>query len=112
MGLPLLFRVPDAPEDWRAWSFNHAAIHNDWIAAVQREKNLLITQFLLDPVDLNNLGFWIYNHQNAHNQVNEALGTQGLDLLSYDLGNPDDLVEFIQLNGNEHQRIATALGVG
>ena len=112
MGLPLLFRVPDAPEDWRAWSFNHAANHNDWIPAVQRLKNLQITQFLLDPVDVSNLGMWLYSHQEAHNQANSALGSQGFDLLSYDLNNPDDLQEFIELNATEHQRISGTLGIG
>jgi hypothetical protein len=71
-----------------------------------------LAQYILDPMDLNNLGFWAYQHQSSHNQLNAVLGTEGYDLLSYDFQDPDELKEFLRLNGDEHQRLSAALGVG
>ncbi len=112
MGLPLIYAQPSTAEDWSAWSFNHAANHNDWISAVQLQKNQNLTQYLLDPVDPNDLGVWLYQHQVAHNQINAVLGTSGFDLLSLDWQDKDAFAEWCLLNGSEHQRISAALGIG
>lgn len=71
-----------------------------------------LQQFQLDPMDPNNVGLWLYNHQFMHNQMNQVLGTSGFDFLDLDWSDPDQLQEWLRLNGAEHQRISAALGVG
>lgn len=194
MSLPSLYAQPSAPEDWRRWSFNHAANHYDIVAAADQQYNTSTTlatnavssagskviqfesvpssvaentvqlgvvdltndviptgtivtgysstevqisnavtgggvqdgdsiqfapvtpvnldQFQLDPMDLNNLGLWIFRHQLMHSEINAILGTQGYDLTSLDWTDPDQLAEWLRLNGDEHVRISAALGVG
>lgn len=112
MSLPLLYAPPDSDQAWKSWSFNHAAIHYTLIGAVGTQKNNhTLAQYLLDPMDLNDLGMWLYQHQSMHNQMNAALGTQGYDLLSYDITDPEQLQTWLNLNGDEHVRFSQILGV-
>jgi hypothetical protein len=112
MGLPLLFRLPDDSDSWNAWAFNHAAIHYTIIRTIAAQKTQTLTQYPLDPIDPNDLGFWLYQHQVMHNQANAALGTSGYDLLSLDWSQPADFQEWLQLNGDEHRKWGGILGVG
>lgn len=112
MGLPLLFAQPTDQDSWTSWAWNHAANHGDWNFAIQQQKSQNLPEYLLSPLDPNNLGMWLYLHQSAHNAVNAALGTQGYDLLSLDWKDEDQFAEWLNQNGEEHQRISAALGVG
>ncbi len=71
-----------------------------------------LAQYQLSPLDPNNLGMWMYNHQIMHSQVNQVLGTQGFNLLGFDWSDPDQLQEWLNQNGDEHVRICAALGIG
>ena len=112
MGLPYIYSQPQSPDDWRKWSFNHAANHYDMVSAVQDQKNEQVAQYILDPMNPDNLGIWFYQHQIMHAQVNSVLGTQGFDLLALDWSDPDQFQEWLMLNGSEHQRLSAALGIG
>lgn len=112
MSLPLLYAQPNNDAAWSAWSFNHGAIHNTLIGVIGVQKqNYSITQYCLDPINRDSLGYWLYQHQTAHNQINLALGTQGYDLLSFDWEDPDEFQQWLQLNGDEHLKFSTILGV-
>ena len=112
MGLPLIYAQPSTADDWSAWAFNHAANHYDWISMAALQKNQLLTQFCLDPMDPNDLGMWLYSHQIMHNQINAVLGFSGFDLLSLDWQDKDEFAEWCLLNGDEHSKISAALGIG
>jgi hypothetical protein len=112
MSLPFLFSQPQDNDQWSAWSFNHAAVHYGWVSAIRSVKGVNVQQFVLDPVDPEDLGMWLYNHQVAHDEANAALGTKGYNLLELDWKDPDQFAMWIRMNGTEHQRIGAALGVG
>jgi hypothetical protein len=113
MSLPYIYYQPQSPDDWQSWGFNHAANHYDWIPAIQQKKNIIgLQQFVLNPIDPENVGMWLYNHQAAHTQANLALGTHGYDLLSIDFSDPEQFAMWIRLNAAEHQRISGILGIG
>ena len=111
MSLPPLYALPTDPASWQSWSFNHAAIHYTLVFAAQQQKNQSLLQFQLDPVDPNDLGLWLYNHQTMHNQLNLLLGTTGYNLLELDWQDPDQLQQWMQWNGNEHLIFSQKLGV-
>lgn len=71
-----------------------------------------LAQYILDPMNPNDLGMWNYQHQIMHNQLNALLGTQGFDLLSLDWQDPAQFAEWLRLNGDEHTRLSAALRVG
>jgi len=113
MSLPFLYSQPRTPEDWQSWAFNHAANHYDWIPAAGAVKKVFgFQQFVLSPIDPDDLGMWLYNHQVAHDQINAALGTTGYNLLEMDWRDEDQFAMWLRLNATEHQRISAALGVG
>jgi len=72
---------------------------------------LPLDQFILDPMDPDDLGMWSYLHATMHSQINQVLGTEGFDLLSWDWNDPEQFATFLRLNGDEHLRLSTALGV-
>ena len=112
MSLPLLYAAPTTPAEWAAWSFNHAANHNDIANNINIQKKQNLSIYVLDPIEPNNLGDWLYLHQLMHAQANAALGTQGFDLLAYDFTDADGFAMFLRLNGDEHLRLSQAVGVG
>jgi len=113
LSLPFLYTAPKDQEGWDAWAFNHGAIHYDWIPAITTLKNVTGLQtFLLNQVDPNDLGMWLYNHQIAHDQANAALGTSGYNLLELDWEDPGQFQQWLRLNGDEHVRIGAILGIG
>jgi hypothetical protein len=112
MGLPMLYGRPDDENSWQAWSFNHAAIHYGIIGAIAEQKLQTLTEYMLDPLDQDNLGNWLYQHQVMHNQTNAVLGTSGYDLLGLDWTDAEQFEQWLQLNGDEHQRWGGILGVG
>lgn len=76
------------------------------------QNSMPLAQYILDPMDPNDLGIWNYQHQTMHNQLNALLGTQGFDLLSLDWQDPAQFAEWLRLNASEHQRLSALLGVG
>ena len=112
MSLPFLYAQPEDPDQWQAWSFNHAANHYDWVPAIGRLGFTGVQQFNLSPIDPEDLGMWLYNHQVSHDQANAALGTQGYNLLGLDWKDEGQFRMWLRLNATEHQRISGALGVG
>jgi hypothetical protein len=113
MGLPALYAQPDDPANWRAWSFNHAANHVDMLAAAQaKAPTAVLEQFILDPMNPDDLGMWLYQHATMHDQLNTALGTSGFDLLGLDWQDPQQFATWLRLNGDEHTRLSGLLGVG
>jgi hypothetical protein len=113
LSLPYLYSQPKSQDDWRAWAFNHSANHYDWIPAITAQKNIVgLQQFLLSPIDSEEMGMWFYNHQVAHDQANAALGTSGFNLLELDWKDESQFAEWLRLNGDEHIRISGILGIG
>ena len=110
MSLSALFAMPEEQSAWPDWSFNHAALHFDIVRLLTAQHNVTgLDQFILHPMDLSNLGMWLYQHQVMHNQANAALGTTGYNLLVLDWRDSDQLREWLFLNGSEHQVFAQNL---
>lgn len=73
---------------------------------------LVLDQFQLSPINTDDFGLWLYNHQTMHSQINQVLGLTGFNLLDLDWEDQDQLQDWLNQNGDEHQRICSALGIG
>lgn len=71
-----------------------------------------LDQFQLSPIDTNGFGLWLYRHSIMHNQINLILGTTGYNLLDLDWEDQEQFQDWLNQNGEEHQRICSALGIG
>jgi hypothetical protein len=81
-----LLNVPVNDEGWQAWTFAHAQNVTEIRQAVLTQKNIRLTEYILDPVDFkNDLQNWLLRVQQSHNEFNDALNLPGLDLQDTDV---------------------------
>lgn len=111
MPLPFLFTVPNSMPELRRWFFWNAADHLEIQQAVQKQKSINMVVRVLDPVDLRSIELWSEQHQQAHNDANNAIGLNGTDLTDFSLKNREKLREFIFSNAQEHQAMRQSLGI-
>lgn len=112
MALAALYNVPGSNEELAQWSFAHAAHHHDLIQAVQQKFGLTSQEYVLDPVNPDDMGTWIYNHQVAHWLLDQQIGGQGFDLTDVDWKDRGQLAGWIWLNAVSHYNYSLVLGVG
>ena len=112
MALAALYNVPGSNEELAQWSFAHAAHHQDLIRAVQEKFGLTSQEYVLDPVNPDDMGTWIYNHQVAHWLLDAQIGGSGFDLTDVDWKDRGQLAGWIWLNAVSHYNYSLVLGVG
>lgn len=113
MALAALYNVPGTQEELNQWSFAHAAHHVDLNRAIQQQFGINAdVNFVLDPVDTNDMGTWIYNHQVMHWLLELQLGLEGFDLTDVNWQDRGELAGWIWLNATTHYNASLILGVG
>lgn len=112
MAIAALFNVPGTPEETATWAFAHAAHHRDINAAIYRLVGISLPEFVLDPLNPNDMGPWIYQHQSMHNNQNSLLSIEGFDLTDVDWKDQNQLAGFCFLNAVEHREAGTILSIG
>ena len=113
-GIASLFNVPTTQEELLQWASAHATHHRDINRRIYELSlgNIVLPEFILDPINPNDTGIWEDQHQIVHQDMDAVLGINGFDLSSVDFKNAEALTGWIQLNANEHYQAATALGIG
>jgi hypothetical protein len=111
MGLPSIFNIPGSPEQLAHWSFSHAQHHYNILQYIQNTQSVVLTNYILDPFDPRDVERWLWQHQQMHFDMDNALGILGFDLTSVDWSNPEQLAAWIQLNAQEHLDAANITGV-
>jgi hypothetical protein len=71
-----------------------------------------LTQFQLSPINSDDFGGWLYQHQTMHSQINQVLGLTGFNLIDLDLEDDKQFAEWLNQNADEHARICSVLGIG
>lgn len=76
---------PPTKQGWNEWTHanfqHHLAIREGLISV----RGLVSTPYKLWPVSEHDFNDWLEQHQQEHNQMNQALGIQGQDISSLDL---------------------------
>lgn len=113
MTLAALLNIPKSPEDWNWWSFNHRLEHDRLRQAIQSKTNGTVNlfQYQLDPIDFTDVTEWLARHQQAHDDFNEVLSLQGVDLEGADFSDSNQLQSWIYLQWQEHNTANVALGI-
>ena len=106
-----LFNVPSTPEELASWSFAHAAHHHDIIRTIFQKYALTLSEYVLDPFDINAPDNWIYQHQTMHQEFDAILGIDGFDLTDVDFRDTNQLAGWIYLDANEHYQAAGILEI-
>ena len=121
MPLAEISQVPVTQDDIKRWSFAHMANHLDIIRRIYETTTpiapattpapISLAPYPLDPIDVDNLDVWLYNHSVMHAQMDLVLGIDGYDLLDLDWRDPDQLAEWIGFNADEHVQACRILGI-
>lgn len=103
--------VANDPASLLNFSFANQAHHRDVIAALATITGTQLPIYDMDPISSESLGTFLAVHQQSHNDINGALGTEGVDLTAVDFADPQQLEAWIRLHFLEHLQWATVLGV-
>lgn len=112
--MALAFLLDLNPWDERAlevWSIQHARDHDAIRIAIQAQYGKNIAQYQLDPIPVSGLEKWLLDHQQAHNDMNAELGTNGEDLSIIDLKDPQAVQAWSWENFSEHRDARSILKI-
>ena len=112
MPIANLANTPNSQEELSAWSFSHAAQHRDENAAIYRIYHIALPEFIIDPMNINDLGTFANQHQLLHNNVSAILGTQGFDLTDVNWQDKSEREAWIGLNFQAHYQVSEKLQLG
>lgn len=113
MSLPSLLNVPSSKNDWDTWSFAHRTHHDLIRQAIFRQTNGAdnLFQYQLDPLPADEIHDWLSRNQQSHDDMNQVLGLQGVDLEGVDFKDKKQLFAWIQIHWLEHQNASLALDI-
>lgn len=111
-GIANLFNVPTTDAERAQWSFSHMAHHRDINLRIYTLIKVALPEYILDPVDPNDMETWEYQHQLMHDNQNQLLGIQGQDLTGVDWKDQRLLSAWIFLNSSEHFQASNILEIG
>ena len=111
MSVANLFNVPGDEATLLQFSFANMAEHHKIAQTLFDDRGIRVDIFILDPLPINDPGVWLYQHQQAHNDQNAALGISGNDLTTVDLKDQGQFAAWIRLHAIEHREGAQILGL-
>lgn len=105
-----VFNVPTDDRQLARWTFLHMVLHRDQILQVKRAFNLILPEFVLDPMDLRPQGIWFQQHQVMHDNMDQVLNVQQFNLIDVDWESDASRIGWIQGHAQLHQSEAIVLG--
>lgn len=107
-----LYNLPVDRAAMQRFSFHNRDSHDLAAQAILKQMGITLKSYILDPVPENDFAGWLYQHQTAHDEVNEILGTGGNDFTNLDPANMEQLAVWIQNHADEHVQWGNILGIG
>lgn len=113
MSLATLLTPPDINNSGSLseFSFSNQDEHRKIALAVQAQKNLQLVIYPLDPIEPYGIEQWFQLHQQAHNDMSNALNIANFDISEVDFKNRDQLQAWLWLHFTMHQEAAQMLGL-
>ncbi len=111
MGLAALQNYPETPSDFAEWAHSHAAHHADILRRIQELYGQNLSQFVLDPMDPDDVVSWSANHRIMHDEMDQVLGIQGSDLTGLNWRDRPATSTWLLRNFVEHEIAGRILGV-
>lgn len=110
--LAALLNVPSSATDWSTWSWHHRLSHSAILVAAQKQKGVQLTDYVLDPINLQHVDDWLERNQQMHVDADGLVGSQSIDLTDVDFQDRSQLQAWIYLHYLDHQTIEQRLGIG
>lgn len=93
-----LLPVPTTINDWNVFSFNNRMEIDKINAAIQRQYNVSLPSYPLDPINWDQVETWLEYNAQSHIAFNGVLGLQSVDLLAVDFKDTKQLSAWVWLN--------------
>lgn len=103
--------IPSDPATLAQWSLSHATHHRDIARRILELENIAVTEYTIDPFNMENLANWLQLHQIMHNNQNAVLGIAGNNLSQVEWTDEGQLANWIGLHFREHLAASEILGV-
>lgn len=113
MGLENLRSSVANQKDWDIWLFSHWNDSLQIIQAIQKLNHPMVVRTIdrVDPNDRQALQVWLEQEQDTHNDFNDFLGLEGVDLLGLDFRDKLAIEQWQYHEYQEHYAARTALGI-
>ena len=108
--LPALENVPQTPEAWAQFSFDHRDSHARISAGIQKVYGIRLIDYQIDPIDLASPGLFLQNNSSLHSDMNAVLNLQSTDLEDVDFTNKEQFIAWVKLHYQEHYNAEALLG--
>lgn len=109
MSVADVFNIPTTPEEMLRWSSLHMILHRSENTAIFRQFNVILTEFILDPVDERTDSEWFQQHQTMHNNVDQIIGVAQFNLTDVDWTNAAQRAGWFQSHAQLHRQETDAL---
>ena len=80
--------------------------------AALRQKGIELTDYVLDPINLQHIEDWLERNQQMHVDMDGLVGSQSIDLTDVDFQDKKQLQAWITLHYLDHQTVEQRLGIG
>lgn len=113
MSLATLLTPPNVSDTgWlNEFAFANMDEHRKIAMATQAKNNIQLTVYPLDPIEPYGFNAWLGLHQQAHNDMANALGIDNFDISDVDFRNQDQMQAWLWLHFSMHQEAAQKLGL-
>jgi hypothetical protein len=108
MTIATILQVPKTAGEWAIFSFAHARIHQQ-IRNGLTALGFATGDYVLDPINPGAIPEWQGRVQQAHTEMNGALGLQSNSLEGADFNDPSQTAAWIFLNWQEDNAALEAL---
>ena len=98
-------------KDFTYFNDNNNSHHQLIYRGLFVQKNINVNNYLLAPVGSTGFDRWLDVHQQAHDDMNAAIGTSGSDLSFLDFADPRQVKDWVQLHYNEHYQLDQVLNL-
>lgn len=104
-----VFNIPSTDDELARWSVLHMILHRSENQAVFRKFNLLLPEYVLDPIDDTQNSGWFQQHQLMHDNVDQALGVAQFNLIDVDWTNAAQRAGWFESHAQLHRQETDAL---
>lgn len=111
MSIADLFNIPGDDNQMAFWSRTHMIWHRSCNLAILRQFNIVLPEFLLDPIDPAEAGSFLQNHQTMHNNLDIILNISSFDLVDVDWEDANERIGWFQAHAQLSQEEANKLGI-
>lgn len=111
MSVANIFNIPQTEEQWAAWSLLHMIWHRSCNVAIFRRFNIILPEFILDPIDPEQPDVFLANHQTMHTNIDLVLGVPSFDLLDVDWSDEAQRLGWFAAHAQLTQQESLELGI-